>query len=469
MSLILETIQTEGIAQLSYLVGDDESGTAAVIDPRPDVEVYVELARQRGLAITHIFETHIHADFVSGSRELADRVKTARIHVSVEGAAKYAFEHEPIEDGASFEFGDVTLTARHTPGHTPEHMSYLACETKRAPTPWGAFTGDSLFVNSAGRPDLMGDDAVENLVEQLHDTLYSFFLSLDNGVIIYPGHGKGSPCGADIGDRLTSTIGYERQFNPFLQHPDQKTFKDFVLSTAPPEPTYYKRMKQLNAAGPEVLGRLPIPRALPPAAFRSSAGTDDVVVVDTRPILDFGGGHIAGALNIGGSPELSIWAGWLLDPGTPAFLVLDRDEDGPEVVSLLLRVGFTNVAGYLLGGMTAWVKAGFELAAIDQMDVHELEEHSDELTILDVRSPAEWEEGRIPGAAHLFLPEVQTRWAEINKQKPVAVYCNSGYRASIASSILKEEGFDVRNVPGSWQAWVGAGFPVEPVAEAVVS
>jgi hydroxyacylglutathione hydrolase len=192
------------------------------------------------------------------------------------------------------------------------------------------FTGDSLFVNSAGRPDLMGDDQVENLVEQLHDTLYSFFLSLDNGVIIYPGHGKGSPCGADIGDRLTSTIGYERRFNPFLQHPDQTTFKDFVLSTAPPEPKYYKRMKQINAAGPEVLGRLPIPRGLPPAAFRASAGTDDVVVVDTRSMLDFGGGHIAGALNIGGSPELSIWAGWLLDPGTPAFLVLDRDEDAPD-------------------------------------------------------------------------------------------------------------------------------------------
>lgn len=465
MSLIFETIHTEGIAQLSYLIGDDGPGTAAVIDPRPDVEVYVEIARKRGLAITHILETHIHADLVSGSRELAERVKTARIHVSVEGGATYDFDHEPIEDGDSFEFGEVTLTARHTPGHTPEHLSYVACETERAPTPWGVFTGDSLFVNSAGRPDLMGHDQAEGLAEQLHDTLYSFFLTLGDDVIIYPGHGQGSPCGADIGDRLTSTIGYERRFNPFLQLPDKAAFKDYVLSTAPPEPTYYKRMKRINAAGPEVLGCLPVLRGLSPAAFKASVDSDDVVVVDTRSMLAFGGGHIAGALSIGGSPELSIWAGWLLDPGTPALLVLDRDEDGPEVVSLLLRIGFTNVAGYLLGGMTAWAEAGFELAAIDQIDVHELKAHADDLAILDVRSPDEWRQGRIPGAEHVFLPEVQTRWSEIDRRKPVAVYCNSGYRASVASSILKAEGFDVRNVPGSWQSWVGAGFPVEPVTK----
>lgn len=464
MPLILETIHTEGIAQLSYLIGDDGPGTAAVIDPRPDVEVYVEIARKRGVAITHIFETHIHADLVSGARELAERVKTATIHVSVEGEASYTFEHEPLTDGARFAFGEVTLTARHTPGHTPEHMSYVACETKRAPTPWGVFTGDSLFVNSAGRPDLMGGDQVEGLAEQLHDTLYSFFLGLDDEVIIYPGHGQGSPCGAEIGDRLTSTIGYERRFNPFLQLPELEAFKEYVTSTAPPEPTYYKRMKRINAEGPEVLGRLPVPRGLPPAAFKAAIDADDVVVVDTRSMLAFGGGHIAGALNIAGSPEMSIWAGWLLDPDTPALLVLDRDEAGPEVLALLLRIGFTNVAGYLLGGMTAWANAGFELAAMDQMDVHEVKAQADDLTILDVRSPDEWEQGRMPGAVHVFLPEVQTRSAEIDREQPVAVYCNSGYRASIAASLLKAEGFDVRNVPGSWQAWVAAGHPVEPGA-----
>ena len=229
MSLILETVSTDGIAALSYMIGDDKTGAAAVIDPRPDVEIYVDLARQRKVAITHVFETHIHADLVSGSRELAARVKTAKMHLSVEGGAKYGFDHETLRDGASFEFGELVLTARHTPGHTPEHMSYVVGEKKRAPKPWGVFTGDSLFVNSAGRPDLMGDDQAEQLAEQLHDTLYKFYLTLGDDLIIYPAHGHGSPCGADIGDRLTSTIGYERQCNPFLQYPDKAAFKAYTL------------------------------------------------------------------------------------------------------------------------------------------------------------------------------------------------------------------------------------------------
>ena len=253
MSMILESVQTEGIAELSYLIGDDKAGTAAVIDPRADVDVYVDLANSRKLSITHIFETHIHADLVSGARELADRVQTAEICVSTEGGAEYGFEHKRVKDGDQFEYGDTLLTIRHTPGHTPEHIALEVCEKDRAPKLWGVFTGDSLFVNSAGRPDLMGSDEAEELAEQLFDTLYKYYLKLDDDVIIYPTHGHGSPCGASIGDRLTSTIGYERKFNPFLQHPKKKEFTEYALSTAPPEPTYYKRMKKLNAKGPQVL------------------------------------------------------------------------------------------------------------------------------------------------------------------------------------------------------------------------
>ena len=461
MSLILETVQTEGIAELSYLIGDDKTGNAAVIDPRPDVEIYVELARKRKVAITHLFETHIHADLVSGSRELAERVMTAKIYLSVEGGAKYGFDHEKLRDGASFEFGELVLTARHTPGHTSEHMSYVAGEKKRAPKPWGVFTGDSLFVNSAGRPDLMGDDQAEQLAEQLHDTLYKFYLTLDDGLIIYPAHAHGSPCGADIGDRLTSSIGYERQFNPFLQHPDKAEFKQYALSSAPPEPTYYKRMKRLNAERPELLGNLPLVPGLPPKAFQEVVGKGKAVVVDTRSMLAFGGGHVEGALNIAGLPELSIWAGWMLDPEKPVLLVLEHDEDVTMVVSLFLRTGFTKFAGYLVGGMKAWDNAGLPLGEVDQMTVHEVKDQADKLQILDVRSPDEWKKGHIPGATHIFLPEVPKKSGDLNKQKPVAVYCDSGYRSSLASSILKAAGFDVHNVPGSWQAWRNAKYPVE--------
>lgn len=461
MSLILETIQTEGIAELSYLIGDDTTGRAAVIDPRPDVEIYVELAKKRKVAITHVFESHIHADLMSGSRELAERVKTAKIYVSVEGGAKYDFDHEAIKDGANFEFGELVLTARHTPGHTPEHMSYLAAEKKRAPKPWGVFSGDSLFVNSAGRPDLMGDGQAEELAEQLYDTLYKYYLTLDEDVIIYPAHGHGSPCGADIGDRLTSTIGYEKRFNPFLQHPDKAEFKKYALSSAPPEPTYYKRMKRLNAAGPEILGNLPLVPGLPPQEFQKAIATAKAAVVDTRSMLAFGGGHIAGALNIAGLPELSIWAGWMLDPELPVLLVLEHDDDVAKVVPLFLRTGYTRFAGYLVGGMKAWDNVGLPLAEVDQITVHEVKEQAETLQVLDVRSPDEWQKGHIPGAIHIFLPEVPEKLAELNKDKPVAVYCDSGYRASLATSLLKPAGFDVHNVPGSWQAWQNAKYPVE--------
>ena len=458
--MILEQVQTEGIAELSYLIGDDKTGTAAVIDPRADVEIYLELARSRKVAITHIFETHIHADLVSGACELSDRVQTAEICVSVEGGAKYGFKHRAVNNKDQFEFGNLVLTVRHTPGHTPEHIALEACEKKRAPKPWGIFTGDSLFVNSAGRPDLMGSDEAEELAEKLYDTLYGFYLKLDDDVIIYPAHGHGSPCGASIGDRLTSTIGYERRFNPFLQHRKKSEFKEYALSTAPPEPTYYKRMKKLNAKGPEVLGGLPIVPALPPKAFKA-AMKDDVVVIDTRQMLAFGGGHIESALNIAGLPELSIWAGWLLDPKKALLLVLENEQELEKVVRLFLRTGYSNFAGYLVGGMKAWDNAAMKLVEIGQITVHELKKNAEEFQIVDVRSPDEWQEGHIPGAVHIFLPEVKERSGELNKKQPVAVYCDSGYRASVAASLLQASGFEVHNVPGSWQAWKSAEYPIE--------
>ena len=462
MSMILETVQTDGIAELSYLIGDDKTGVAAVIDPRADVDIYIELARKRKVSITHIFETHIHADLVSGSLELADRVKAATIYVSEEGKARYKFDHKAIKDGDTFEFGDLVLTARHTPGHTPEHMSYEAAEKKRAPKSWGVFTGDSLFVNSAGRPDLMGDDQAEKLAEALFDTLYDYYLKLDDDVIIYPTHGHGSPCGASIGDRLTSTIGYERKFNPFLQIPDKNEFKEYALSTAPPEPTYYKRMKKLNAQGPEVIGHLPFVPGLPPKAFETAMKRSGVVLIDTRSMLAFGGGHIPGALNIAGHPELSIWAGWLLDPDQPILLVLESDQEVEKVVPFFLRTGFTKFAGYLVGGMKAWDNAGMQIIEVGQMTVHEVKKRASELQIVDVRSPEEWEKGHIPAATHIFLPELEKRARELEKKKPVAIYCDSGYRASLGTSILQKQGFvEVHNVPGSWQAWRNANYPIE--------
>jgi hydroxyacylglutathione hydrolase len=460
MSLIFERIQTPGIAELSYLIGDDKERIAAVIDPRPDVEIYLEMSRKWGVSITHIFETHIHADLVSGARELAARTRTAKVYASVEGGAEYGFDPEPVKDGHRFEFGGTVLIARHTPGHTPEHMSYAAAEKLHPGSPWCVFTGDSLFVNSAGRPDLLGRDA-DKLAAQLYDTFFDVFGALDDGVIIFPSHGHGSPCGADIGDRLESTIGYEKHFNPYFQKTKKEEFVEMALSTAPPEPTYYKRMKKVNAQGPEVLGHLPIVAALTPKQFHAAVG-EKSVLVDTRPMLAFGGGHIKGALNIGAAPMLSIWAGWLLDPDEPILLVLESDQELDKILPLFVRTGYTKFAGYLAGGMTAWDNAGFPLEQIPQMTVHEVKSCSDKLQVVDVRAPKEWESGHIPCARHLFLPEIAKKSGEIDKDKPLITYCDSGYRASIAASLLQRDGFkNVRNMPGSWQAWKAAKFPVE--------
>jgi hydroxyacylglutathione hydrolase len=462
MALIFEQIHTSGIAELSYLIGDDSEGVAAVFDPRADVDCYLELARANKVAITHIFETHIHADLVSGARELGARVGTAKIFVSHEGGARYDFDHEPLRDGDTFKLGAVLITVRHTPGHTPEHVSYVVAEEDHPDAPWGVITGDSLFVSSAGRPDLLGSGQAKKLAKQLFHTLREFYLKLDDGVIIYPGHGAGSPCGADIGDRLSSTIGQERRFNAFLQFDEEKRFTDYVLSTAPPAPTYYPRMKKVNAKGPEIRGSLPTVSGLPPKLFQEAIKQKNAELIDTRMMLAFGGGHIKGALNIGGKPMLSIWAGWLLDPKKPLLLVLDSDDQLNDIVRYFVRTGYTRFAGYLVGGMTAWNNAGLLWESVGQMSVHEVERAGKRLQLLDVRSPDEWSSGHIPNARHIFLGELRERLGKLDRAKPTAVYCDSGYRASIATSILQQAGFKcVCNIPGSWQAWKEAGFPIE--------
>jgi hydroxyacylglutathione hydrolase len=451
-------VRTDGLAHLSYLIGDRSLGQAVVIDPRRDVDTYLDLARRHHVTITHAVETHIHADFVSGSRELAARTGTAKVYVSVEGGAHYGFTHEPLRDGARVELGAVTLTAMHTPGHTPEHLAYLATDKGK---PWGFFSGDFLFADSVGRPDLLGAAQTPGLARALFRSLRTALPPLPDAVPLYPAHGAGSPCGANICDRQ-STIGHERRHNPALQFTDESAFLDWVLRTAPPMPRYYPRMKRINAQGPEVLNGLPAVEWLEPLAFQRRLAAGDVQLIDNRQMLAFGGGHIAGAWNLGPRAELSLWAGWMLDPEKPIALVLPRDGDLPEVLRQLLRVGFTNFAGCLQGGMEAWVTAALPVQCLAQVPVHALNKllPSRDFQLLDVRTPHEWDEGHLPGARYLFLGDLPEKLRNLNPDKPVVVYCASGYRSSLAASLLQAGGFrEVRNVPGGYTAWTATGAP----------
>ncbi|PVW13894.1 rhodanese-like domain-containing protein [Marixanthomonas spongiae] len=462
MSLRFEPILADGVAQVSYFLCDESAGCAAVFDPRPDVDIYLQKARQYNVTITHVFETHIHADFMSGSRELEARCKgSAKIHVSVEGDATYGFAHEPVREGDEFTFGQVTIKAKHTPGHTPEHLSYLLSDT-HAGEPWGIMTGDSLFVDSMGRPDLLGDEKTEELTRALYNTMREVFCKLGDEVIVYPCHAAGSACGPDIGDRMHSTIGYEKKHNPFMQLTSYDDFKKAVQENAPPVPTHYPKLKKLNAKGPKTYGHTPQVSSLSVKEFENEMKNTNTIVIDTRDMLAFGGGHIEGALNIGQRPILSVWAGWLIDMNAPILLVLPDDKELKRAVILLWRTGHTNFKGYLAGNMRAWQESGKQIKKLPQLSVHELNQNKEHYQPLDVRKDEEWQNGNIPDAAHIFLGDLPDKMNTLDNEQNLAVYCASGYRASIAASLLQKNGFqNVNSIPGSFTAWKAADLPIE--------
>jgi hydroxyacylglutathione hydrolase len=463
--MILETIFTDGLAHLSYLIGDDSAGVAAVIDPRRDVDIYLQLAHETDVRITHIIETHIHADFVSGSRELRERTGAQILVGPAEG---YGFDHTPAREGEKLKLGSTTLKVLHTPGHTPEHICLVAYEGDN-PQPWGVFTGDTLFAGEVGRPDLLGHGTEVKLAHQLYNSLFNKLLALPADVIVYPAHGEGSPCGGNIGGRRTSTVGYEKQNNSRLQVCDEERFVKELLASLPAAPTYYPRMKKVNAEGPRVLGRLPHPPLLTPCEFAEAARERNTLIVDSRTILGFGGGHIEGALSIELRPEFPIWAGWMVDADQDILLVLRDKVQLDEVVRHLIRIGCERLVGYM-SGMRTWQESGLPMVHLPPIYVQDLKgliERGERLQLLDVRRADEYCVGAIPGAKHVYAAEIEKRAGELDRDAFTVVYCGSGFRSSIAASVLQRLGFsDVHNVPGAMKAWKGAGYPTVVPGEA---
>lgn len=456
-----------GLAHYSYAVACEAAGEGVVVDPRRDVDVYLEWAEDAGLEIVHVLETHVHADYASGARELAERAgATLRESAHDEGEEfEVAFDHQPMAHGDSIEVGSVRLEAVHTPGHTPEHVSFLVYDGARSEeVPQILLSGDFLFVGSLGRPDLLGEGAKESLARALFRSVRERLEDLPDGLEVRPAHGSGSMCGSGMSGRPVSTLGFERIANPYLD-PDlsEDAFVKKILSDVPPFPDYYRRMKGLNSAGPPILGDLPGLDPIAAPRFRELAEAGHVVV-DLRDHLAWGGAHVPGSFGIGVDGSLSSWAAWVVPYDLPILLVAPRPEDVEPAVRALVRVGLDDVRGWLRGGIESWREEGFPLASVPQMDVGDLKERleaGDGPLVLDVRSDDEWEGGHIEGAVHVHGGLLQDRLDDVPADgRGIAVVCGSGYRSTVAASVLKRAGYDdVRNVPGGMEAWDRNGFP----------
>lgn len=445
------------LAQASYMIGS--KGEAAVVDPRRDIEAYIDEAAREGLTIRHVIETHLHADFVSGHRELAARTG-AKIYFGAKAQAK--FDYVAVHEGDEIVLGDVTLRFLETPGHTPESLSVLVIDRAKSETPEAVLTGDTLFIGDVGRPDLLGSKmSAQELAGMLYDSLHEKLLELPDSVAVYPAHGAGSLCGRNISSETSSTIGQQRRFNYALQPMAREEFVRMMTTDLPEAPAYFSRDVRLNREGPADLSELPSPTALSAAAV-DELRRSGAVVLDTRPATQYGTGHVPGSLNIGLGGQFASWAGALIPPEKPIVLVTEDEEHVGEARTRLARVGLENVAGYLAGGFLDWHESGHPLAATEQISVDELHHRiaqGEVGQLVDVRRPGEWQAGHIAEARHLPLNHLAERAAELDRAKPVTAICAGGYRSSIATSLLEQQGCArIVNVVGGMTAWNNARF-----------
>jgi hydroxyacylglutathione hydrolase len=439
----------------SYLVGSQAAGACAVVDPQWAIEPYLDAAAAKGLRITHVLETHLHADHISGGRRLAERTGA---EIGIHAAAEALFPHRALLDGDTIRLGEVELRALHTPGHRPEVLSWLVADHDRAPEPCAVLTGDSLFVGGVGRPDLGG--AARAYAGALYESLFEKLLTLPDFVEVYPAHVGGSSCGAGLSGATSSTIGFERRYNWATQPRSREQFVDLVTAELPPQPGNFEIIVAKNR------GALPLaePSAapFPPAAVQAQLAAG-AVPLDARDVRAFGEGHLPGAVNVplraGG---FGVRVGWVIPSTAPIVLVLERDEDLTDALGTLASIGYGNVAGYLAGGLSAWQAAGLPVEALPQLSVHELRERLREdpsLLVVDVRESDEFAARHLRGAVHVPFWAIAARAADLPRDRPIAVMCAGGLRSSLGASLLARAGFhDLRNVTGGMGAWLEAGY-----------
>jgi hydroxyacylglutathione hydrolase len=460
----LRQFSIEGLGHLSALIADDDAGVAAVVDPRRDVDVYLEAAREDGLRISHVIETHLHNDYVSGGRELA--ALTGASHVIGAGAA-LRHEHRPIGDGETFDVGSLRFRALDTPGHTPEHVSYAMADRSRADEPLLLLTGGSLLVGAVGRTDLLGAEHAVPYAADMHRSLHHVILAHEDSVAVYPTHGAGSLCSTGIASTSWSTIGFERRHNPLLAPMEVDAFARALLAGQPSFPRYFARMRPTNQAGPRLLGGVvPLPRPLE-VVEASDALERGALVIDLRTAAEHAAGHLPGSLSIPAGTSFGTWLGWVVpDPDRPLILVLRTSDDWDDAVRQALRIGFESIAGYLRGGYIGWAEAGLPTEVGGALEVTELAARLDRggpgaPIVIDVRQASEFEAGHLAGSLAIGAGDLPDRLDQLPRDRPIATICASGYRASVAASLLRAAGFNhVDWVASGVPAWEAAGYPV---------
>ena len=446
------------LAHASYLFGSE--GAAVVVDPQRDVEIYLETAAEHGLQIRHIFETHLHADFVSGHKELAARTG-ATIYIGEAAGAK--FPHVDVRGGFELQVGKARIRVVETPGHTPESICLLITDEEKSAQPWAVLTGDTLFLGDVGRPDLSTTHTPQQLAGMLFDSLHNKLLTLPDNVLVYPAHGAGSLCGRNMRAERSSTIGTERLTNYALQIPSRDEFVKQLTTNLPTRPEYFVKDAEINREGASALAELPEMRPISPGEL-SEMLNESVTALDVRPGEQFAAGHVPGSINIALSGQFATWAGTLLGLSSRPVLIADSSDQLQEARMRLARVGIELERGYLEGGVGGWKEAGFAVSTMEQMSVQELHEKLPRggVRVLDVRREGEWKAGHIIDAAWWPLDKFNSALPLAKENLPIAVHCKSGYRSMIACSLLQRAGFqNVINVVGGLDGWQQAGLPVE--------
>lgn len=446
------------LAHASYIITSD--GVAAVVDPQRDVDIYLDTAAAKRWQIEYIIETHLHADFVSGHRELAKRTG-ARIYLGADSGAE--FPHVAVKDGDEIKFGQCRLRFLHTPGHTLESICILMNDLGHLDRPAAVFTGDTLFVGDVGRPDLSPTHTPQQLAALLYTSLHKKLLTLPDDTEIFPAHGAGSLCGRQMSSESSSTIGKQKLSNYALLARSSEEFVHLLTDNLPARPEYFARDADLNRRGAAPLSELPpLPALAAPDVLRLQK--EGAVVVDTRPAMEFAVAHVPGSLHIALTGQYASWAARILGLDTPLIIVGEDPEQVRESQLRLARVGIENIAGYLADGIAGWIHNGFELDYIPQITVQdfvELRNHEpDRIAVLDVREPGEVASGAIENSLAIPLGRLEARLVELDRDKLLVVHCKGGYRSSIATSILRRAGFrDIANLIGGFDAWKSAGLP----------